>query len=317
MLLVATSLLLATASADDLDIVHSRVLVTFYPAASSIKGECDAAAKYAAALQPNGQWPDIVYNDTSRSEWKAMDHLSRLQTMAIALTANGSAPLLHNTSGTKAAMLLALDWWTQHNPKNPNWWFNQIGMPMSLGETMLMIQKLCTEQQVSAAAKLIAQAKIGMTGANMVWLARITMWRGLLQRDASMVKTAFAAIWGEVRVEHQSGDNIQVDWSFHQHGPQLLAGSYGSSFSSDLLELASEATGTSFGDKLRHERRQGGNPAKPAPRRAAVDDCALPDADFRLGRRWPRDHTGAIPFRCCAWCGHTRALACTAGLEEG
>jgi hypothetical protein len=143
-------------------------------------------------------------------------------------------------------MLLALDWWVQHNPKNRNWWFNEIGVPMSLGETMLMIQRLCSEQQVSSAAKIIAQAKISRTGANLVWLARITVWRGLLVQDAGLVNTSFGAIWAEVRVEKQTDDNIQVDSSFHQHGPQLLAGSYGSAFSSDLLELASQATATSF-----------------------------------------------------------------------
>ena len=85
-----------------------------------------------------------------------------------------------------------------------------------------------------------------MTGANLVWLARCTIWRGLLVGNATLVATAFSAIWGEVRVEHQPGDNIQADSSFHQHGPQLLAGSYGSSFSSDLLGLVAQASATRF-----------------------------------------------------------------------
>jgi hypothetical protein len=236
----------AASHTDDLAIVHARVLATFYPTDSGLKSSCKQATQYASTLRPDGSWPDINYNDTSRSTWLVMPHLSRLQTMGLALTANGSAPLLHNASGVKTATLLALDWWSKHNPQNPNWWFNQIGVPMSLGETMLMIQRLCSEQQLSSAIKIIAQAKIGMTGANRVWLARITMWRGLLLQDAGLVTTSFGAIWAEVRVENQTGDNIQLDSSFHQHGPQLLAGSYGSSFSSDLLELASQATATSF-----------------------------------------------------------------------
>ena len=30
---------------------------------------------------------------------------------------------------------------------------------------------------------------------------------------------------------------IQFDYSFHQHGPQLLAGSYGAEYSLDILSL--------------------------------------------------------------------------------
>lgn len=250
MVLHAVTVLLlvaATTATDDLAVVHVRVLATFYPTdAFGVKVACNHATQYASTLRPDGTWADVHYNNTSSSQWLPMLHLSRLQTMGLALTANGSAPFLHNASGTKMAMLLALDWWTTHSPQNPNWWYNQVGVPMSLGETMLMIQPLCSEKQVSAAIKIIAQAKIGRTGANLVWLARNNMWRGLLLKDATLVNTAFTAIWAEVRVEHQPQDNIQVDSSFHQHGPQLLAGSYGHDFSSELLELAAQATATAF-----------------------------------------------------------------------
>ena len=141
----AMILLLAAAAGatpvDDLAVVHARVLNGFYPTSvAEIESACHTAAKYASMLQPDGRWPDVKYNDTSRSVWLAFAHLERVQTMALALTVNGSAVVLHNASGTKAATLLALDWWLQRNPQNPNWWYNDIGVPMSLGETMLMAQ---------------------------------------------------------------------------------------------------------------------------------------------------------------------------------
>ena len=37
-----------------------------------------------------------------------------------------------------------------------------------------------------------------------------------------------------------------VDHSFHQHGPQLLAGAYGAVFTSDILDLAFISASTSF-----------------------------------------------------------------------
>jgi hypothetical protein len=43
--LLLALLLLSTASADDLDIVHVRVLKTFYPSAASVKSDRVAAEK--------------------------------------------------------------------------------------------------------------------------------------------------------------------------------------------------------------------------------------------------------------------------------
>jgi hypothetical protein len=113
---------------------------------------------------------------------------------------------------------------------------------MSLAQTMLTIAHTCSGEQITKAAAIIAQAQIGMTGANLVWLARITMWRGLLEVNGTLVSSAFTRVWAEVKVEKQSGDNIQTDSSFHQHGPQLLAGSYGGDFSEDILELVSQVS---------------------------------------------------------------------------
>ena len=60
-------------------------------------------------------------------------------------------------------------------------------------------------------------------------------------------------IYAEVRRSPRLGDNIMADASFHQHGPQLLSGSYGGSFVHDISLIAAHAAPTRWalpGDKL-------------------------------------------------------------------
>ena len=51
--------------------------------------------------------------------------------------------------------------------------------------------------------------------------------------DEALVAQAFDEAFKDCVVMPQSQDGIQLDSSFHQHGPQLLAGSYGATYSEE------------------------------------------------------------------------------------
>jgi chondroitin AC lyase len=70
--------------------------------------------------------------------------------------------------------------------------------------------------------------------------------RGVYLGNASMVNASLARIYNEVVVESQSLEGIQHDGSFHQHGTELLAGSYGAVFSSTILGLLQQTSETAF-----------------------------------------------------------------------
>lgn len=70
--------------------------------------------------------------------------------------------------------------------------------------------------------------------------------RGVLMKDPSVVNASFSRIWEEVRVTDPLGDGMMVDNSFHQHGSELEAGSYGSDFTADTFGLVVLASNTSF-----------------------------------------------------------------------
>jgi hypothetical protein len=205
--------------ADDMDMFRGRVVASFYEAAGPESTICLQATKYGLSVLPNGTWASVDYHDQGRATWKTFEHLSRLSTVSMGLTMNISKNASEHCAHLAAnqtlrvivgrAMNSSLDWWLMHNPSNPNWWYNQIGVPMNLAQTMLMVQQLVSKDQVAKAAKIISQAKPGMTGANLVWLCKISAWRGLLVKDEGLVNSSISRIWEELKVEAQNGDNIQ------------------------------------------------------------------------------------------------------------
>jgi len=83
-----------------------------------------------------------------------------------------------------------------------------------------------------------------MTGANLVWLTHIAMQDALLRGNATAVGHCFGLIYAEIVLSPQGGDGVMVDGSYHQHGPQLLLGSYGADFVHDILAIAANAAPT-------------------------------------------------------------------------
>src|ERR1051326_4284508 len=88
------------------------------------------ASRLAVSLSPDGRWPDIDYNDQSRSEWKVASHLLNLLRMAAAYRIGAGAG--RPNAALKQKITAALRWWLEADPQNPNWWHNQIGTPKLL-----------------------------------------------------------------------------------------------------------------------------------------------------------------------------------------
>ena len=73
-------------------------------------------------------------------------------------------------------------------------------------------------------ARLSESAK-PMTGANLVWETTNTLMHALFTDDEARVAKCFAAIFASSVISPQQDEGIMADGSFHQHGPELLAGS--------------------------------------------------------------------------------------------
>lgn len=150
-----------------------------------------------------------------------------------------------NKTKTKIAVFTSLDYWLNNDFKHPrSWWYRQIGVPKMLGPILLILDDELSDDQRKKGITILKRGKIGLTGQNLVWLAGITLNRGLLERAPSTVKRAFDKIAREIKTS--SGEGIQFDFSFHQHGPCLYNHGYGKGFAQDCSRIAALATNTSF-----------------------------------------------------------------------
>ena len=274
---VTTSLLLAIATvllANQLQAVHSSLVSVNsdeatdlqtvgnrirqqYQGASSCGEVCASAVQDLATLQTNGSWADVDYNDQSRTVWKAMDHWNKVIAMVRAFNCPECTAGGYNSTNLLNGIFRACDFWIAQHFQDPNWWFNDIGMPMAAMQVYMLLAAggprggVLTQQRIDAADLLWkgTQSVVEtMTGENRIWTRTVLMQRGLLHANTSIVTAAFADLFSTVVLASSQGDDgIMPDGSFHQHGPLLQSGSYGGAFFLNVANLIYLAHDTQFG----------------------------------------------------------------------
>src|SRR5687768_15489362 len=79
--------------------------------------------KDMTSLNADGSWADINYADVQ------YDPLKRIKDMATAYIRPSNK--LYNNSELHAAIVRSLQSWLDKNPKNKNWWYNDIFYPQA------------------------------------------------------------------------------------------------------------------------------------------------------------------------------------------
>jgi chondroitin AC lyase len=98
---------------------------------------------------------------------------------------------------------------------------------------MLLIGQDLPDSLREKALQRIGETEIEMTGQNRVWVAGIVLKHAVMRGEPKRVSKARDAILGEIKIT--TGEGLQPDFSFYQHGPQLMSWSYGQSFLVDSV----------------------------------------------------------------------------------
>ena len=206
-------------------------------------------AEWLSSLTEDGHWPDIKYeqppaltpgayaNPTTPNR-HSNAHLSRLVQMASAY-ANPASPDYHSPKMLDG-IERGLQCWYKGHPISDNWWDNTIGEPMLLSRILVPLEDVLPaellRQGLSYYSCPTEVYPTYATGENLVWYAQQQVLRGALARSGRTLPQAVKRCRG--KSASATGEGIQRDFSFHQHGPQLYNGGYGHDFIVDTCKYA-------------------------------------------------------------------------------
>lgn len=193
-------------------------------------------------------WPEYIlgkrsdaYADSNNTQFT----IRSLKFMALAYQTKGCD--LYQNETLKNQIIRGLDYIYNKHYKpgvdaNPygNWFTWEIGGPIYLLETVLLMSDYLPAEQIQAYAEtaLKSTTKTGgdaymYVGANALWRDRVRMYAGILLKDAATlnyVKNDVPTYMGYVT----SGDGYYEDGTFMQHGNVVYNGGYGKVAFSDI-----------------------------------------------------------------------------------
>ena len=198
-------------------------------------------------MLPEGKWNDPDYTCFFRTNWEPADHLKRLVTIAASYTDKQSRyygnEVLYN------AIRAALQYWIAQDPTCFNWWYNQISVPQTQASLLALMdagqQKLPPEISAPILKAMGERSDPRKwTGANKMDIAIHHLIRGCLLKNDSIVRVNADEIFYPVQIVANEG--IQEDLSYHQHGPQLYIGGYGTVFVDNIVRMGNILNGTKY-----------------------------------------------------------------------
>lgn len=229
----------------------------------------DAAARVWKTMDPSPQadtpWPDLPLSATDGVNANAC--LDRLLSLATAWATNGAA--LSGDADVLAGILAGLDVvyrkrYHEGASELGNWWNWEIGAPMALAQTCVLVADRLPDEQLDNYLRVIdhfvpnADRRTNMTdfpetGANRMDKAVIVALAGILGRDSGKLELSRDGV-SDLRDEGRYsifryvtvGDGFYADGSFIQHDHVPYVGSYGVVLLTDIARLMMLLSGSSW-----------------------------------------------------------------------
>ncbi len=205
-----------------------------------IASDFNKAGEYLTSMQPDGSWTDVDYLDRDNN-WSPLRHLDKMLVMTINYSDNTSA--FYQDDALLKGLVRSLNYWYEVNPVCDNWYKNRIAKQFYFNVIGLLLQGKINDSLHSKMVSDLTENPT-MTGSNRTLLAISTFYRGVLENDPEMVNLGVIGVTDQIIITVEEG--VQPDYSFHQHGPFIYNGSYGSNFLRESIWMATIVHGTVF-----------------------------------------------------------------------
>ncbi|MEK5030904.1 polysaccharide lyase 8 family protein [Paenibacillus sp. FSL R7-0302] len=201
-------------------------------------------------IQQELLWADIPVQENAADVFQI---ILRLKEMAIALK-SPECPYDMDYS-LRLKIIYGLEWLSEHKYNETcqpygNWWYWEIGVPIALLETLLLMEELLDKEFLEHLllpvdkyvgdpafhARWFAAEALPCTGANLVWKSTASALTAVIQGDGQKLSAARNALLPLFR-NASEGDGFYEDGSFIQHDKYAYTGGYGVSLLHDVVRL--------------------------------------------------------------------------------
>ncbi len=192
---------------------------------------------------------DVDYQNAERSNWITTRHINRAERLAILYRLEEDEV---KKEEYRQYVLELLDYWIKKDYQNPNWWYNKLSNPNTLGEIGILMKDDLSDSRLRGLSELVSRGSFTVnlqtkeyTGANATDVAMSTIKFGVLTNSKRAVSSAVKIVSREL--EYSDDEGIRRDATFFQHGHRLYMGGYGLGFISGVYTLSKLLDGSSFG----------------------------------------------------------------------
>ncbi|MBT1703539.1 polysaccharide lyase family 8 super-sandwich domain-containing protein [Chryseosolibacter indicus] len=199
------------------------------------------------SIQPDGSWGSINYKDVSRTGFQHSEHLTNMLELSRALKKKGS-PFYKNQEVSKAAHA-ALDFWIAHDFICDNWWWNEMGTPNLMINTLLVLDIDLTEKEKTEGLRIAGRANLegfgARPGGDLIQIAGMLGKQALFKRDEATLERVVNVMASEIKVT--TGRGLKPDMSFHHRVDNVISTlTYGTGYASAFSYWAVKIAGTRF-----------------------------------------------------------------------
>lgn len=251
LLLVSTSGI-AQNGTSDFNLIMERIRQTEWKMINDVSALDIEVDWLLNTIQTSGKWNDIDYSSTAQTGWEPLTHLTRMKKLVLAYTLNTSA--YYGSADIFTAITNGFNFWHGSDPRSTNWYVQQIACPQQIGIMLILMRGGTQQLATNIENKLIARMEaIGGrpdqggsqgTGANKIDIATHWVYRGCLKEDVAVLSFGIEQVYYPVFVT--TGEGLQSDYSYFQHGQQFFNGGYAISFVKGVARIANFTAGTQY-----------------------------------------------------------------------